>query len=193
MKIITKISVEEYLQNEAQAEVKSEYHNGEVVAMAGAQLSHNIVVSNLIRYLGNCLDGKNCLVLPSDMLLHLPDCEKFVYPDVMIVCGEVQLDKAKRQGLDVLLNPTVIIEVLSESTADYDRTEKLHCYLMLNSLQQYVLVDSEKVHISTYTRTTENDWLLHIEQNINESIHIHECNVALKDIYNKIGFEMPTS
>jgi Uma2 family endonuclease len=188
MQILTKITVEEYLQNEAQAEVKSEYHNGEVVAMAGAQLAHNQIVGNLIGELYICLKGGNCQIYPSDMLLYLPDCEKFVYPDLMIVCGEVQLDKAKRQGLDVLLNPTVIIEVLSESTATYDRTEKLHCYLMLNSLQQYVLVDSEKVHISTYTRTTENDWLLHMEQNINQNIHIHECNVALKDIYNRIGF-----
>jgi Uma2 family endonuclease len=143
MQTLTKISVEEYLQNEAKAEFKSEYHAGEVVAMAGAQFIHNQIVANLIIEIGTCLKAKNCQILPSDMLLKIPECEKFVYPDISIICGEVQMDELKHFGLDVLLNPRVIIEVLSDSTSVYDQTEKRRCYFTLPSLAQYVLVGSE--------------------------------------------------
>jgi Uma2 family endonuclease len=188
MEILNKISVEEYLANEAQAPHKSEYHEGEVVAMAGAQLAHNLIVSNLIRHLGNCLADKECVVLPSDMLLKVPKCEKYVYPDVMIVCREIAIDEIKYTGLEVLLNPTVIIEVLSESTAAYDQSEKMRCYFTLPSLQQYVMVHSEKIDINTYTRTPENDWLLHLATQSEDKVKIGDCEIAIQDIYNKVGF-----
>ncbi|MFN3317053.1 MAG: Uma2 family endonuclease, partial [Raineya sp.] len=126
MELLTKISVEEYLEQEAKAEHKSEYHAGETKAMAGASRNHNVLVANIITILNNCLKEKSCLVLPSDMLVKLPDCEKYVYPDLIIVCGEEKYEK--HRGLDVLLNPTIVIEVLSESTANYDSNEKMECY-----------------------------------------------------------------
>ncbi|TAE72470.1 MAG: Uma2 family endonuclease [Bacteroidetes bacterium] len=100
------ISEEEYLTREAKADFKSEYHQGEVLMMAGASLYHNRIVSNLIGELYTCLKNKKCEVLPSDMLLKLPACKKYVYPDITIVCEEIQLDEEKKQGLDVLLNPS---------------------------------------------------------------------------------------
>ncbi|MCS6795928.1 MAG: Uma2 family endonuclease, partial [Raineya sp.] len=155
METPVKLSVEEYMEREAQSEYKSEYHAGEIVAMAGASRNHNIVVVNLLKKLALCLEDKNCITLPSDMLLKLPVCEKYVYPDIVIVCGEEKYEKYK--GIDVLLNPTIIIEVLSISTAHYDSHEKLECYLTLESLQEYWLVDSEKVSVKSYKRQSNND------------------------------------
>lgn len=189
MQTTTKISPEEYLEQEAKAKTKSEYRAGEVVAMSGAQLAHNRIVAALLQLIGNCLEDTNCEVFPSDMLLKLPECELFTYPDVMIVCEEVQLDDSKRQGLDVLLNPSVVIEVLSKSTADYDRGEKMRCYLTLASLQQYVLIDSESKEIFTYNRTEEDDWLLKIFKKESDHLKIGDCEIALKDIYKKVKFE----
>lgn len=182
------ISPEEYLVQEAQATHKSEYHAGEIVAMAGAQTAHNRIVASISGELYICLKHGNCELFPSDMLLALPECEKFVYPDLMIVCEEPNIERHEKRGLDVLHNPAVIIEVLSESTASYDRTEKMDCYLKLSSLKQYVLVDSERVSVKTYTRTPENDWLMHTETDKNKTVVIGDCEIALADIYRKVGF-----
>jgi Uma2 family endonuclease len=156
--------------------------------MAGAQLAHNQIVANLIGELFSCLKLKNCQVLASDMLLKLPECNKYVYPDITIVCETIQLDEAKQQGLDVLLNPTIIIEVLSESTSAYDQSEKMRCYFTLPSLKQYILVNSEKIDLTTYTRTPENDWLLHLTTQLNDKIKIGDCEIDIKDIYHQVEF-----
>jgi len=186
MQTLTKISVEEYLAQEKQAERKSEYHRGEIVAMAGASKNHNIIVNNLLFLINRCLWGKNCLVYPSDMLLKLEKCQKYVYPDIMIVCEDEQNET--HQGLDVLLNPVVIIEVLSESTSKYDRSEKMSCYLELESLKEYIMVDSESLHISSYTQNGEN-WLFRILKDIQSKIKIHDCEMKLEDIYRNVRFE----
>jgi Uma2 family endonuclease len=188
MKTAVLISPEDYLTEEARADHKSEYHAGDIVAMAGAQTEHNRIVANLMVEIGICLKHSDCVLFPSDMLLALPECEKYVYPDLMIVCQEPIISRKERNGLDVLHNPSVVIEVMSESTASYDRTEKMDCYLKLASLKQYVLVDSEQTEIKTYTRTSENDWLLHTENDLAKKIQIGDCEVSLQDVYNRIGF-----
>jgi Uma2 family endonuclease len=188
MKTLTSISVEEYLLQESQAEYKSEYHAGETVAMAGAQFPHNVIVSNLIGELYDCLRKGKCQVIPSDMLISLPECEKFVYADVSVVCEKVQLSTQKRVGLDVLLNPNVVIEVLSESTELYDRVEKFGCYKTLKSMQQYVLVDSQKILVETFTRTAEDDWLLKSTNDKSKKVKIGECEILVEDIYHHLNF-----
>ena len=183
METLVKISVEEYLEQEAKNEHKSEYHAGEVVAMAGASINHNVLVRNLFKYLVLCLDEESCEIFINDLLLKIPFFEKYVYPDIAIVCGERALDK--HRGLDVLLNPTIIIEVLSESTAHYDSSEKMECYFTLDSLQEYWLVDSEKISIKSYKRQSNDDWVLHLSKNPNEKIQIGDCEIVIKDIYLK--------
>ncbi|MFN3317052.1 MAG: Uma2 family endonuclease [Raineya sp.] len=183
MELLTKISVEEYLEQEAKAEYKSEYHAGETKAMAGAQENHNLIAANVLGELYVCLKPKGCKLYPSDMLVKLPICEKYVYPDVVVVCGERLLEK--HHGLDVLLNPTIVIEVLSESTANYDSNEKMECYFTLESLQEYWLVDSERIAVKGYKRLPNNDWALHITKNLEEKVQIGECELLLKDIYLK--------
>ncbi|WP_250630289.1 Uma2 family endonuclease [Rhodoflexus caldus] len=179
------ISPEAYLAQEAQADFKSEYHAGQTVAMAGAQEPHNRIVSNILGELYACLKGKKCQVYPSDLLIKLPQCDKYVYADITVVCDKVVLENLPQKGLDVLLNPHIVIEVLSESTAVYDRTDKLKCYLKLASLKQYVLVDSTQTEVVTYTRTDTNDWLMHTETDISAQVQIGDCLIALADIYRK--------
>ena len=183
-KVIEKVSEEEYLRLEELAEFKSEYHAGEIVAMAGAQRNHNIIVANIIAALVVCLEDKKCVVYPSDMLLKIPECEKYVYPDITISCEQKE-EVDVRKGLDVLLNPTILIEVTSKTTGSFDKIEKLRCYLMLNSLKEYWLVDSEKTEIMSYKRTLNDDWLMHNSADINEKITIGECEILLRNIYKK--------
>ncbi len=188
MQPITKISVEEYFEQEAKAEHKSEYHGGEVLSMAGASEKHNTIVSNLIFLINRCIWDKNCKVYANDLLLKLEKCDKYVYPDVMLVCGEVQLEQHK--GIDALLNPQVVIEVLSESTREYDTREKMQCYFELISLQQYIVIDSKKRYALDYHKTDSEDWLMKIAKNEQDKIKIQDCEISLEDIYRKVGFEM---
>jgi len=187
MQVTTKVSVEEYLLKEKEAEGKSEYHNGEIVAMAGAKEPHNVIVSNLIIELGNCLKKYNCRLYSSNMLLKLEKCNKYVYPDLMIVCEKPALENYA--GLDALLNPLVIIEVLSESTKNYDHSEKMNCYLELESLTEYIMVDSEEVSFASYKKTENRDWLFKTIKNIEEKVVIFDCEIALQDIYRNVDFE----
>lgn len=183
MEILTKVSVDEYFEKELAAEYKSEYHNGEVVAMAGATYNHNQIVADLIFLINQCLWGTECRVLPSDMLLHLPTCEKFVYPDITVVCETPKLEQYR--GREVLLNPSVVIEVLSESTKKYDQGEKMNCYLELESLEQYILVDSEQIMVSSYTKI-KDEWLFKILKEIKNKAKIRDCEIALEGIYRNV-------
>ncbi|MDW8296270.1 MAG: Uma2 family endonuclease [Raineya sp.] len=181
MLLDTKTSVTDYLLGESKNSHKSEFWAGQVVAMAGASPTHNILVSNLITLLNNCLRQKDCLVLPSDMLVKVPACESYFYPDVVIVCQKPEYEE--NQGVTALLNPTIIIEVLSPSTAQKDNTDKLECYLNLQSLMEYHLVDSRKKYVKSYYKQNEKDWILHIYPNTEEKVRIGECELEFKEIY----------
>ncbi len=190
MKTLLKNTQElDYLIQETTASVKSEYHNGEILNMAGAKENHNLIVTNIVGELYACLKGKKCKIYPSDMLLKLEQCKKYVYPDVMVVCKEAEIEKKTTQGAEVLLNPQIIIEVLSESTASYDKVEKKRCYQMLDSLNQYVMIDSTQIEVISYTRTPEGDWLLEILKDTEDKIQIGDCLVALADLYALVDLE----
>jgi Uma2 family endonuclease len=196
-----RVSVEEYLVNEARAEYKSEYHNGivvpvhrrvneqgEVVAMAGAQPEHNLLVGELITLLNNCLAGRGCFVFLPDQLVHLPECERFVYPDVSVVCQKPEYVTSPG-GLKALVNPAIVIEVLSESTANYDRGEKFDCYRTLPSFEQYVLVDSTRRRIQTITKHDETHWLMTFAHESGQKVKIRDCEFALGEVYRKVFLE----
>ena len=187
------ISEEEYLIAEAKAKTKSEYKKGVVVAMAGAQTEHNLIVANMIRLLGNCAIEKGCDVFPSDMLLKLTKCDRYVYPDVMMVCEKKRIKKKERNGLDVLLNPTLIVEVSSPSTEYDDQVEKRDCYFEVKSLKQYVLIDSQKKSVWVYTRngSDSDKWLLKKYKDETEKdsqketkpVKLENCKIQLSEIY----------
>lgn len=150
------ITPEEYLAAERQAEFKSEYYQGQIFARAGASRVHNLLVKNILVSIDNRLSGEECNVYPSDMRLHVAERGLYTYPDVSVVCGPEEF--VPDAHLDTLLNPTVLFEVLSVSTAKNDWHNKFMLYRNIRSLQHYVLVDSRKVSVSVFTRTTSDDW-----------------------------------
>lgn len=180
------VTEEEYFALLKDSVEKLEYHDGEVVAMAGASLPHNIIASNLIALLWQCVEDGDCLVLNSDMLVHLAECYKYVFPDVVIVCKEPIL--TNRYGLDVLENPEIIIEVLSESTELFDRTEKFDCYKQIETVREYILVSSKKKKIEVYQRTPEDEWLLHDYTEKDKKVRIGDCIIDFDSIYRKVTF-----
>src|SRR5215211_3382177 len=145
----TLLTPEEYLAVERRSEVRSEYLAGEVFAMVGASKRHNLIVSNLIRVLGNQLLDRPCNVYPSDMRVKVSRIGKYTYPDVVVACEEEEFDDEER---DTLLNPLVIIEVLSESTEAYDRGRKFEHYQYIESLTEYLLVSQEPYRVEQYVR-----------------------------------------
>jgi Uma2 family endonuclease len=175
----------EYLTLEREAEFKSEYVAGEVFALAGASKQHNLIVANMIRLLGNQLLERDCNVYPSDMRVKIPAISKYTYPDLVVTCGEEQFEDEQN---DTLLNPVVIIEVLSESTEAYDRGKKFEHYQHLDTLREYLLVSQEPYRIEQYTWQNENTWTYaayHRPEDVGQLRSIG-CEILLKDIYTKL-------
>ena len=181
----TLVSVEEYFDELAHSDIKLEYFDGEIVAMAGAQLPHNILVSNLFGSFIECLKKQGCYVLISDQLVKISELAIFVFPDIVIVC-EKPITQKSPNGLDALLNPNIIVEVLSETTELFDRTEKFEAYQKLDTLKEYVLVSSKKQKIEVYKKHTPETW---IHQIVKEGkILIGDCEIDVAAVYDRVEF-----
>lgn len=180
------LSPEEYLAIERQAEYKSEYVDGIMYAMAGASERHNLIVGNVIAALHFPLRKTPCKVYPSDMKVRLPDSRKFFYPDVSVVCGETRFADNKR---DVFLNPLLVVEVLSESTAAYDRGKKFQSYQQIESLQEYLLIAQDEFVVEHYARQPDDKWLYTKATDLEASVSLPSlrCEIALRDIYDKVS------
>ena len=139
------LTPEAYLTLEESAPEKNEYVDGEIFAMTCASEPHNLIVVNTVRELGNQLKKRPCKVYASDMRVKVSPTGLFTYPDVVVVCGQAQFDDSHR---DTLLNPTLIVEVLSESTEAYDRGRKFEHYRKLESLAEYVLIAQHRLHVA---------------------------------------------
>ena len=138
-----KISIDEYLEMENASSEKHEYYQGEIFAMSGAKVPHNIIATNLVVALTIKLKGKSCRPFNSDQRIHVEANTLFTYPDISIICGDIITQNNDDYNV---LNPTVLIEVLSRSTKNYDRGEKFKLYRDIPTLREYVLVDSESIH-----------------------------------------------
>ena len=149
---------EEYLSLERKAQYKSEYCQGEIFAMSGAGLAHHDIVINTATDLNNQLEDTDCRVRVSAMRVKTPDSSLYTYPDVVAVCGPSKLED---NFFDTLLNPSVIIEVLSPSTEVYDRTKKFAFYRKIESLKEYILVAQEECRVSQYTKQDSDTWSFH--------------------------------
>lgn len=181
----TFIPEEAYLKEERKALNKSEYYKGEIFAMAGATKVHNKIVASIILAVGEHLRGKSCSFFPSDLRVHNSENTLYTYPDVSVVCGkEEYLD----DEFDTLLNPTVLFEVLSPSTEDYDRGTKFKLYRSIPSLQNYILVSSTEYAVEIYTRKEEDEWVLNTVEEKDGHIHISaiDFNLSLRDIYSQV-------
>jgi len=183
-----KISIGEYLEMENAALEKHEYYQGEIFAMSGAKVPHNAIASNLLVELGMKLKGKKCKPFNSDQRIHIPSNTLFTYPDISIICGEViTLNNDEWNAL----NPSVIIEVLSKSTKNYDRGEKFKLYRNINTLKEYILVDSESIHIEVFRLNEKKHWELEEYNDINASLEVKAINeqILISEIYD--GVKIP--
>ena len=187
----TFLTPEQYLEIEREAKYKSEYYQGEMFAMAGAGWVHNRLVANLIAGFTVNLRPRPCQVCPSDMRVRVRATGLYTYPDVVVVCGEPQFLDERR---DTLLNPSLLIEVLSPSTEAYDRGRKFEHYRSIESLVEYLLVASDHVHADLYTRQPDGRWLLTSAGRLEDSLDLQSvgCQLALADLYERIdlpGFQ----
>ncbi len=166
---------------------KHEYIGGKVFAMAGGSLEHNLIVSNLIRGLGNKLSGSPCMALPSDMRVRIEAANAGTYPDIVVLCDPPIFHDDRR---DTIINPTLLIEVLSPSTEGYDRGGKFSLYRTLHSLKQYVMVAQDRISVDIYTREDSGRWLLAAKDLIEDSIPFDAigCTVQVAEIYERVPF-----
>ena len=180
---------ETYLTFEGDSEEKHEYIGGEVYSMTGASENHNLIVANTIIALGIQLRKRPCKLYPSDMLLHIPAVNDYYYPDITVVCGEANIVHDKR---DILLNPTLIIEVLSPSTENYDRGDKFHHYASIPELRAYVLIDSQRRRIECFARQEDGAWQIDlIADDDTRALELKaiDCSLILADVYEGVEFE----
>ncbi len=181
------ISAEKYLTMERMATEKHEYYQGEIFAMSGASFKHNRVFSNLFGDIQGKLKGKHCVPFGSDLRIHIPKNTLYTYPDISIICGKIDATDDK---FDTATNPTVIIELLSQSTRNYDKLEKFSLYRDIESLKEYILVDTQKIHIESYVRNANNTWQLTDYKAITDSLIITTVNISINtaDIYAGVSF-----
>lgn len=149
---------EEYLAAERSASEKHILWDGEVFAMVGASMDHNRIVRNVLASLHAQLRGQPCEPFPSDLRVWVPGKQGYVYPDVSVACDPIEIQD--REKMDVLLNPKLIVEVLSESTEAFDRGEKFDGYKTIPSLHDYLLVASNRKHVDHYRRHSDAEWVL---------------------------------
>jgi len=181
------ITPEEYLRLERKSEERHEYLKGEVFAMSGASESHNIVVGSTYAALYIQLRKKPCQIYPSDMRLKVSNTGLYTYPDISIVCGQAAFED---DVFDTLLNPTVIIEVLSPSTEQYDRGRKFQHYRTLTSLQEYILIAQDSVQIEHFARQGDQ-WVLKDANKLDDVLTLAsiDCTLAVIDVYEKVNFD----
>ena len=182
-----RLTEEEYLAIERASESKHEYFDGEVFAMAGASLPHNRIVGNILSTLDRRLRGSRCEPLPSDMRIHIPSKRKFTYADVLVVCGTPQFAPGPP---DNLLNPRLIVEVLSPSTELYDRTAKFRHYQSIASFAEYLLVEQDEPLIDCFTRGANGLWSLMSYAGTEGTVKLQsiDCELSMPDIYNGVEF-----
>jgi Uma2 family endonuclease len=177
----------EYLALEEKAETRSEYWNGEIIAMAGGNINHQQIVANVSRVLGNKLYGK-CRVFPSEMKVWVKKRNKFFYPDLTVIYDKPNFYKTRRDTID---NPKMLIEVLSKSTASFDKAEKFLSYQTLESLREYVLISQETGLVEQYIKRDDGNWIYQVTIGLKSEVTFPsiETTLTLKDIYDLVEFE----
>lgn len=188
-------TVEQYLAWERQADEKSEFVDGEIYAMAGESGAHGDISMNLSVTIGSQLRGKNCRARTKDSKVRSGAMKEHLgrgmisYPDLVVICGEVEYHDAQK---DVILNPKVIVEVLSESTEQFDRGTKFMRYRNFNpTLTDYILVSQIEPHVEHYRRLENGEWLLSEYDGMDRSFEIEsiECSISLSELYDRVEFE----
>jgi len=180
-------TVEDYLKLERRGTSKHEFFDGKILATAGSSRKHNLIGSNTTIAVGSRLRGHKCEVYVNDMRVKLGN-NCFCYPDVVVVSGEPKFDGKES---DVLLNPTVLVEVFSKDTRFYDKTEKLEAYLAMSSVKECLLVKEDEMRVEHYAKQTAKQWVYRIYNERDETISLDSinCKVSLAEIYAQVKFD----
>ena len=187
---VRKLTGEQYLEIERKAQFKSEFYRGELFAMSGASREHNLIANNIGGEARSRLRGSPCEVYSSDMRVRVDRTGLYVYPDVVIVCGEPRFVD---EHVDTLVNPRLLIEILSDSTEKYDRGTKMSQYMQIDSLQEYVLVSQSQPRVEVYQRRSDGKWNYSDASGLDASISLESVGITLpmSEIYLRVEFPDP--
>ncbi len=182
------VTSEEYLALEETAEYKSEYHQGDTFTMAGGSSNHNIIVSNINGQMALAFKAKDCVSYMLDMRLWIEANGLFTYPDLFVVCGKREFYQSRK---DTITNPSLIMEVLSDSTENYDRGNKFVLYRSIPTLREYIMIDQYKFHLEQFSLGQDGKWNLTEYNGPNSILHCStiDFQIPLREIYNKVEFE----
>ena len=179
---------EEYLELEEVADYKSEYIDGQIIPMAGGTANHNRISLNLSAALNFAFRQQDYEVFMGDIRLWITQKRTYTYPDVMILAGEPEFFNNRK---DIILNPQIIVEVLSKSTKGYDREDKFQAYRTISTFQEYLLIDQTRIHVDQFSKTGKKQWTLREYDEEDEAIALVTVpfEISLQDLYNKVKFE----
>ncbi|MEG3840359.1 Uma2 family endonuclease [Microcoleus sp. herbarium14] len=181
-------TLDEYRELEETAEFRNEYRDGEIVQMTGGSINHSRIIRNLSRVLGNLLEGQPYELFHNDLRLWIPRYRRGTYPDVMVIEGEPIFNEGRS---DEILNPVLIVEVLSKSTKDFDREDKFRFYRSIPEFREYVLVSQYEFLVAQYIKTESNEWLFREYEGESAIVSFAsvEVQMSMSEIYNKVVFE----
>lgn len=177
----------EYLRRERVAEFRSEYFAGEVFAMAGGSFRQSLIKANVVRELGNSLKGRPCMACDSDLRVKVSATGLYTYPDASVICEPIEFDDDQR---DTVLNPVLLVEVLSSSTEAYDRGKKFEHYRRISSFRDYLLISQDAPHVEHFHRNDDETWTLTDVNGIDAILELTSLGVRLhlREIYDKVNF-----
>lgn len=185
-------SLEDYLELEKNSEEKFEYWGGTVWSMSGASAPHDRIITNLLIEVGSRARPNGCNVFSPDMRVKVPSYQPYRYPDLTALCGEAKFEKLG--GIDMLINPQLIAEVLSDSTEAFDRGDKFSYYKSIESFSEYLLIAQHRPHVSQFVKHGDGFWLNSEFNDLSESVDLKSlgCSVSLAEIYRDVIFPEPT-
>jgi Uma2 family endonuclease len=181
-------SLEEYFALEDASDARFEYWDGDIICMSGSSRAHGTISSNIVISLGNSLRGGTCRAFTGDIAVYTPTLPPYRYPDASAACGELEFKHIK--GHDALVNPVVVVEVLSPSTATLDEGPKLAAYQVISTLRDYLLVSQDEPRVTHYTRLASGDWEGRDITGLDASLELEStgCALKLRDIYDGLTF-----
>lgn len=185
-------TLEEYLELDHRSEEKIEYWDGSVFKLAGASVNHNRILRNTLTALTVKLRGKPCEVFPSDMRIKVPAYSPYRYPDLSALCGEAKFENLGR--LELLVNPNLIVEILSDSTAEFDQSYKFTYYKSIESFTEYVLIAQDRPHVAQFIKQNETDWLMREFNDLEAKFYLSslDCELELAEVYEGVTFPEPS-
>ena len=187
---VRKLTPAEYLARERAATYRSEYFDGEMLAMAGGSPRHSLISASVIRELGNGLKRRPCAVYESNLRILVSVTGLYTYPDASVICGPLEYED---KHCDTVVNPTLIVEVLSDSTEAYDRGRKFCHYRRIATLREYLLVSQEEPTIEQFLRNDDGTWTLKVAAGVDATLGLPSLGIqlSLREIYDKVDFSTP--